>query len=269
MKHASKWLSLSGIALCFGAMLSLVSCSSDDDNDSSNVTGSNGSNVVIWDPLTNGKTQANAMLVGGSFTSGGYKITAEEGYIRYETSIAKNIIVEFDAKGYENNEPAHKEVDPPDDVANVLSMHDAPIGTDWREPNWRTMPYCSFRLRKKLALGGQIGINGIQVKGGCAASGFEIGSYFKWSARDDGAWLDNWGFGNAVEWDSTKTYHWKVSVKNGYTEIYRNGVKMGWGEGYLSQQRYVVYIGGADWAHEGVYSPANVTYSNVKISRVE
>ena len=271
MKNASTLWSFSSLfALSLGMMLTLSNCSSDDnDNDDSSITGTNNGTTVISDSLKNGKTISNAMLVGGVFTSEGYKITSEEGYIGYETTISKNIVVEFDAKGYVNNEPAHMEVDPPDDVANLLSMHDAPIGMDWREPTWRIVPYCSFRLRKKLALDGQIGINGIQVKGGCRDSGFEIGSYFLWNARNEGEWLDNWGIGNAVSWDSTKTYHWKVTVVDGHTEIYRDGVKLGWGEGFLPQERYVVYIGGADWAHEGVFSPANVTYSNIKISRVE
>jgi hypothetical protein len=246
-------------------LLSLTSCKSDDHSD---VTTPTDKNVVVWDPLTNGKTVANAMLAGGAFTSEGYKITAEEGYVGYVTDIAQNIVVEFDAKGYEVDEPAHKEVTPADDCANLLSIHDAPLNTDWRAPKWQTSPYCSFRMRKKLALAGQIGINGIQIKGGCSGSGFEIGSYWLWNARSEGKWLDNWGWGNAVAWDANKKYHWKVSVVNGHTEIYRDGVEFGWGEGFFAQQRYVVYIGGADWYGEGVYSPANVTYSNIKISRV-
>jgi hypothetical protein len=267
MPKRSKLLSVGlSIALCVGMILTLTSCNSSDDN--SGVTTPSDPNMVIWDPLTNGKTVANAMLAGGAFTSEGYKITAEEGYVGYETTLTQNIIVEFDAKGYVKNEPAHMEVEPPDDVANLLSIHDALLGTDWRAPRWQTLPYCSFRMRKKLDLPGQIGINGIQIKGGCRDSGFEIGSYWLWNARDAGAWTDNWGFGNPVSWDANKTYHWKVSVNNGHTEIYRDGIQLGWGDGFLPQQRYVVYIGGADWANEGVFSPANVTYSNVKISRV-
>lgn len=264
VKLASLFL---GIALCIGMMLMLTNCSNDDD-DNSNVTRPSDPNLVVFDPLTDGKSSANAMLAGGAFTSEGYKITEPAGYIGYVTDITRNIIVEFDAKGYMMNEPAHTEVDPADDVANMLSMHDAPLWTDWREPNWRILPNCSFRMRKKTFLAGQIGINGMQIKGGCSNSGFEIGSYFHWNARDDGEWLDNFGIGNGVSWDASKTYHWKVSVVNGRTEIYRDGVLLGWGNGFLPQSRYVVYVGGADWSHEGVFSPDNVTYSNVKIYRV-
>jgi hypothetical protein len=258
-----------GLMLRVGLLVALTNCNSNNNKDS-DVTAATDPNVVIWDPLTNGKTIANAMLKGGSFTDDGYKITAEEGYVAYETTITQNIIVEFDAKGYQVNEPAHMETNPPDDVANLLSMHDAPLWTDWRGMNWQTLPYCSFRMRKKLALYDppQIGINGMQIKGGCRASGFEIGSYWHWNARDDGEWTDNWGSGNAVSWDASKTYHWKVSVVGNRTEIYRDGVLLGWGNGFLPQNRYAVYIGGADWNYEGVFSPANVTYSNVKISRV-
>lgn len=214
-------------------------------------------NLAIDDPLTNGRCAGR--VVGGEFTAEGCRITAEKGYIIYETDIRKQIRVEFDAKGYLDREPSRGT----DDNAMLFVMHDAEPDTNWAAA-WRDLPNYLYQIRKigLFIENGQplFTTNGISFKAGCAYRnvGVELAS---WNGGDCLA-------GHPVEWNPSKRYHWVITVSNGRTEIVRDGVKMfsiDCATAFNPDNRLLIYIGGATY---GPYSPRNVTYSNVKIYRV-
>jgi hypothetical protein len=269
MNPKKRWVLYAGFVLYAGIVVMLTNCQKLDDPSRSAVnyvtapvTGSSDNTVPVsvtpqggyaqvFDPLTNGTSVG--IVSGGIFTSEGYKITADQGYIMYETSITGNIRVEFDAKGYIPNEPAHGT----DDTSTIMVMHDADFYTNW-VTDWSFLPNCLLQLRK-LGLyleGGQplSTLNGIQFKGGCEGGtvGFELSS-----------WTGDCFVGHPVAWDPSKTYHWVITVSNGVAEVFRDNVMFFSGSGFSPKNRIIVGIGGTTF---GTYSPDNVTYSNVYIS---
>lgn len=246
--------------VCFGMIAGLVGCMGDDDDNDSTGTpglpsseGGNVKNLQISDSLKNGTSVATA-IGGGEFTSEGYQITADGGYIIYDTQIKGNFRIEFDTKGLTAGEWYHD----PDDQATLLFMQDAPLGTDWTQ--WQVIDHCLFQMIKMAYYpGGESSVDGMKVKGGCGgATGFEL-----WSWMEHG---DNGVFvGPAyLEWDSTKTYHWVVTVKNGHTEGYRDGQLLFSGDGFWPGDPMRFMFGGTGMFVGGV-SPDNAIYSNIKI----
>ena len=260
----TRWLMLLlGMAACLALTAGLSGCSGDDDDDSSSgsatrpITSVGNPNdwktLVLSDSLTNGGTKAT-MIGGGEFTAEGYHFTSHEGYIIYDTTVVGNFRVEFDTKGFDPNEPYHD----PDDQSTILFMQDAPLGTNWTQ--WQTIPHCLFQMIKMTWYpGGEQSANGLKVKGGCdgGATGFEVSSYYH---RDNGVFLAS----HPLEWNPETTYHWVVTVKNGHTEIFRDGVQMMSGEGFWPGDPMRFFFGGTGMFF-GQLSPDNVTFSNINI----
>jgi hypothetical protein len=257
------------ITLCVGLLGFMVSCAffeSDNDNPTTptgSVTpiptqpgGGKPGNLVIDDPLTNGKSITDN-IGGGEFTPEGYHLTSHFGYIIYDTSVGTpvtgNFRVEFDTKGFDPNETYHD----PDDQSTILFMQDAPLGTDWTQ--WATIEHCLFQMIKLTWYpGGGDSAGSMKVKGACGGGG----GYELWSYRSDGIggrWL-----ANEFWWDPDHTYHWIVTVKNGHVETFRDGVELYYGDGFWPGDPMRFFFGGTGtWV--GQVSPDNVTYSNIKV----
>lgn len=245
--------------ICLGMIAGLVGCQNDDDHDSTTAPAAisaesgntSGKKLIISDTLKNGSTVATA-IGGGEFTSEGYHITADNGYIIYDTQVQGNFSVEFDTKGLTPGEPYHD----PDDQATLLFMQDAPLGTDWTQ--WRTIENCLFQMIKLTWYPGGDSTDGMKIKGGCGgASGFELWS---WMPGPNGLYL-----GAAFPaWDQSKTYHWLITVKNGHTEGFLDGKMIFYGEGFWPGDPMRFMFGGTGLWVGGV-SPDNAIYSNIKI----
>jgi hypothetical protein len=272
MKGQKLFVFFVGIVLCVGLLIGLTSCHlfhSDSDSTSPSSPGSGssptqpgnipGATLVIFDPLTNNQSDYNAILIGGEFTPEGYHITADQGYIMYETDIRENIRVEFDAKGFIWDEWDHEG----NDESTIMVMHDAidPY-VNW-PALWSVLDNCWFQMIK-LGMSPYNSVNGLKLKGGCdcdwggGGTFFEVSSYYH---HDNGAFVG----GHPVDWDPATTYHWVVTVQSGHTEGFRDGQQLFWGDGFWPGNRIVVLIGGA---YYNVYSPRDVTYSNVTIYRL-
>ena len=196
--------------------------------------------VAISDPLTNGTSVGS--VGGGVFTSAGYQITSDSGYIIYDTEIQGNFGVEFDTSGLIPGEYYHA----PDDQVTILFMQDAPVETDWTQ--WRTLSSCLFQMIKLADYPGSDSTDYMKYKGGCngGASGFELRS------------------AGALSWDPYTTYHWTITVQNGVTTGYRNGELLFSESGFRPQDRMRFMFGGTGQSFGGV-SPDNATYSNILI----
>ncbi len=210
-------------------------------------------NLVIDDPLTTGTSVG--VVTGGDFRSGGYTMTAtSQGYLLYETTITKNIRIEFDAEGYIDLEPMIGD----DDNFTVMMMYDSDPYANWFDRAiWELSPYYLFQIRK---LGGGPGAptpNAIAFKTGSLAKGADQ----TWASWVPGHCLA----GNPIDWNPSTRYHWVINVSHGHTDIIRNDVKLfsvDTGRAFDPDNRIVVSLGGAPF---GSLCARNVTYSNVKI----
>jgi len=205
-------------------------------------TGTSGriAGAAISDPLTNGASVG--MVGGGEFTSAGYQITADGGYIIYDTEIQGDFGVEFDTSGLIPGEYFHD----PDDQATILFMQDAPVETDWSQ--WRSLSSCLFQMIKLMDYPGSSTTDYMKYKAGCngGATGFEF--------RSEGP----------LSWDPSTTYHWTITVRSGVTTAYRDGQFLFSESGFRPQDRMRFMFGGTGQPFGGL-SPDNVTYSNIVI----
>lgn len=212
-------------------------------------TSVNTGKLAIYDPLTNGKTVGTA--AGGYFSSGGYTVTTHQGgYIVYQTGITNSIIIEFDARGYVPNEDADKMA--------IVQLFDCPVNGNWKEPAIYENYYI-YEVRKRGLVEGQMHnvTNGVMLKcGGKSRHNFlELGSW-------TGACLA----GHPLDWNPNVTYHWRIVYRSGFTEVYRNNqalFSVGTNPEFVPGGKLNVRIGGTPYGFAG---PANVTYSNVRIS---
>ena len=258
MKKHQWGMLLMQAAACLGMIIGVAGCQKNDDNSTTAPVGilteaerANEKKLVISDSLKDGKTVAT-LIGGGEFTPEGYHITADNGYIIYDTQVQGNFHVEFDTKGLTPGEWYHD----PDDQATLLFMQDAPLGTDWTQ--WRFIENCLFQMIKLTDYPGSDSANGMKIKGGCGGtSGFELWS---WMPGPNGLFL-----GPAfMSWDPAKTYHWVITVKDGHTEGFVDGEMLFYGEGFWPGDPMRFMFGGTGMWVGGV-SPDNSIYSNIKI----
>jgi hypothetical protein len=262
-----KWVELCFLLVfCASIMYVILSCAHKDD-DSTNVTSPVASeeekknptptptptNLLLSDPLTNG-TSIATQIGGGEFTSEGYDLSSQFGYIIYDTDITGNFRVEFDTKGLTPGEYYHA----PDDQSTILFMQDAPLGTDWTQ--WKSISHCLFQLIKLDYYPGSSSTDQMKVKAGCdgGASGFEFWSYL---GGHGGSWV-----GPEPTWDASQTYHWKVTVVDGHVEGFRDDVQLFTGDGFWPGDPMRFFFGGTG-AAIGQLSPDNAIYANIKIYR--
>jgi hypothetical protein len=247
MKLWKLWRVCLAITFCIGLLGLVTSCTffEHDDNDGNTPKDptipmegeERPTNLVIDDPLTNGKSNY-AAAYGGEFTLEGYKVNSAQGqYLAYSTDIIGDIRVEFDAKGF--NYGGGKDI--------IIEIFDSPHDAAWVGGNefvWRT--YSFFQIVFA-------GFNGkIRIKAGRGVD-------------DDGGTRAE--YVGPFDWDPDRNYHWVFLLKDGYCEITRNGEMLVSGS-TASFQPFAplnMRIGGT-WhpVHTGV---AGVTYSNVRVYR--
>lgn len=240
------------VIVCMGMMLSMVGCDpyqyqEQEQNTTSPTDPSGGSiapqptvapnpggtttidlNLVINDPLTNGKTLGTAE--GGTFTAEGFRVNSDNGeYLAYSTSLTDNIRVEFDAKGYTIPGDGEKRI--------VIEIFDTSHDTMWGAgPVWDTNALC-------------------QVKKVDAQMRIKVGAKSVWGPVPP--YVGYFG------WDANTTYHWVVKLTNGTLDVTRNGeqIMTSFASAFQASAPLNIRIGGSWWDK----GSGNVTYSNVKI----
>ncbi len=225
------------------------SSSSSEDDNNAELEGE----LVLFDPLTDGKSVASTVN-GGQFTPDGYRVeTNFHGYLVYETDIVGNIGLEFDAKGYIDRE------DCSDSKLVVLLMFDSPRDANWGDPAiWRDSHYSLLEVRKRGIVPGFDHVtNGLGLKCGAHGHGLEFGT-----------WAGHGQAGHPIEWHPDTVYHWVITWRDGVCDIRRNGQAMysvNTTPQYAPTGKMNIRIGGTHWGRGG---PRNVTYSNVRIYRL-
>lgn len=193
-------------------------------------------NLMIDDPLTNGRTVGQAH--GGEWIIGqGYKVTYAKGqYLSYATNIIGSIRVEFDVQGL-SAQAVEK--------AFLIEIFDTPQEASWNGVSSAWTTNNRFEVMKP---DGRIR--------------FKAGGKGQWELGIGG----NEKYVGPLEWNSYTTYHWVFSISNGYCQVMRNGqILVATSSAFQPIARLNIRIGGT-W--EEVYSGIpNAIYANVKVYR--
>lgn len=177
------------------------------------------------------------------------------------------IVVEFDTRGYSNDEESIAF----NDQRVTLIVQDVPVDANWQR-DWQTIDGFLAQLQKLTACTGVTADNCVPTMNGVK---FKIGSAFRTTTEYN---LRTYIAGHSpvhhpLNWDKATTYHWKVIVSKDLMSAARNNAIIFSIDpvdalfGPMTSQ-LVVFFGGSPGS-VGFASSREVTFSNISVKKLQ
>lgn len=192
-------------------------------------------NILISETLRNNRTVGAYSNM--AFTADGFLGSGGWWYLRYTIPTTSRGYIEFDARGFQQNEGEEFEGD-------LLTMWNADEGLEYETTTFL------YELQKRGKLSAAYAANSLRVRM-IVNKAWYIGDY------------------KILEWNPAQTYHFRIEWGNGITTVYRSGMLVNRLQyvGEFSPRRHVIQIGSNSESRRKREAPHNILISNVVIGK--